>query len=155
MFNINHDTSLDEFLNESSIPNGEAATKADIGPVVLGILPCEDVMTGISVTYPSYVGVRFSLLFPTFPATIQNQIVATIWRLPPGEYDLELGILDFSQSLLASSCNEVQIKVPTIYTSLHRLTNTSIPMPGLFMLTARCNRNIAASIPWAIEEGIS
>ena len=147
------DTALEDFLNEEPLSDTPAIQPTEIGSILLGILPCTDVLNSSSTPYPAFVGVRFNFVFPSFPAVMESQIVSIIWRLPPVTYDLELGLLDFTQSPIAVVPSQVTIDRPTIFVSLHRLLNVSIQTPGLYILAARCNGNILGSVPIGIEQG--
>jgi len=123
-----------------------------LGPVLLGLFPCDNVLDGTHRPCLSFVGVRFQFTFADFPAVLANQLVAALWRLPVGEYALEVGLLDFAEELLVSSREDVTLERPTVYVSTHRLVDVPLDQPGIYRLAARCNGQLITMQPIGVEQ---
>ncbi len=129
---------LEDFLGQS--PAALPENDLDLGPLLLALMPVEMLLVSVlGEPRPSFIEARWGLDFPAFPAHVEQQLVATAWRLPAGEHTLEIGLLDYTETPLAVSAESVTLSEPTFYTSLHRLTDVDLPQPGLYLLAARLN----------------
>lgn len=137
---------IEDFLREAD-PQSDM-----LGSLLLSILPCQDVTESALSHLPTFAGVRFSQSFDSFPATLERQLVASVWRLPAGQHRLDLGLLEaVGDDPIAAASAMVQLDGAQTYTWLCTL-NTEIARPGLYRLVGRCNERILGAVAFSIEE---
>jgi len=149
----NRQFSAKAFLDEETPSPVEAETGQDIGALLLGIVPCQDVLEGVLSRLPTFVQVRFNAFFPAFPAMLDHLLVASIWRLSAGDHRLDLGVLPFAgEEPIATATTVVTLPETQTHTWLSAFKEVPIPTPGLYRLVGRCEGQILGGVPFAIEE---
>jgi hypothetical protein len=117
--------------------------------VLLGACFCEQVLVGVAVAEPllTLVNVRFAWRLTSFPMPVDTGIVACTWLLPPGRYQLEVGLIAPDQRVISDRPAAVETPATKIHTSLHRLGIIDFPAPGQYILAGNINGVVAGGVP--------
>ncbi len=144
-------TDMQTFLGDlgTSQAPAQAEPVPAIGPVLLSLCFCRDVLGSLALTTGelAVVGMRYHFGVPALPAAVDTGLVMAVWRLPPGSYQLDVGLLASDQSLLAVDSAHGDLATPAIHTSLHRLGLVTFPSAGMYWLAARQNGQMMAFQP--------
>ncbi len=149
-------TDLKDFMGDlGGTPAPTMATQVvGVPPTLLALCFCRDVARSVAEDTPelTLIGMRYRFAAPAFPATLDTGMVAAVWRLPPGSYVLEVGLLDSDQTLLAVDQARGELASPAIHTSLHKLGQIAFPAPGMYWLAARQNQQVVSFQPIEIAQ---
>ncbi len=145
-------SNMRDFLGD--LGAGPAALQAAEAPValppaLLALFFCDDVLASLATNAPrvSVIGMRYLFTAPALPAEIETGLAVAVWRLPPGVYQLDVGLLAADDRLLAVDTAGCELAKPSVYTSLHRLGRVPFPAAGLYRLSARYNGQVMAFQP--------
>jgi hypothetical protein len=142
-----------DFLGDLGEEPAAAPTAApapvDLPPALLALFFCDDVLASLAYRSPavSVIGLRYLFVVPGLPATVDTGLAVAVWRLPPGAYRLDVGLLAADDRLLAVDTAGCELTTATVYTSLHRLGRVTFPAAGLYRLSARQNEQVMAFQP--------
>ncbi len=145
-------TELHDFMGDLGTAPGLTAPAPVVAvpPTLLALCFCRDVAGSLAenTSELTLIGMRYRFEASAFPATLDTGLVVAVWRLPPGAYLLEVGLLDSDQqTLLKVDQARGDLASPAIHTSLHKLGQISFPAPGMYWLAARQNEQVMSFQP--------